>query len=276
MRAHVTPDWEDMPELTLKWPVTIGLAALASACSTAAPTQVVLAPPPPPPPPQIVTAPPTMPRPPMGAATGMTVPVMGIDGVRNTVNYNLDPVQTLWHFRSAFNVAALNCQSPAHFRIADDYNLFIKLNEKTLAATNRTLESRYREQFGPDYRRVRDTHSTQVYNYFALPPVKSDFCDAALRLGQEAVLTPPEEITSFAMVALPQLEMVFDRFYQAYERYEQDLVMWNALYGDGEPLPLMIDGQQINNGDAYGPVIESRSTAAGTNGGAAFTQTPTP
>ena len=40
----------------------------------------------------------------------MELPPPGPNGLRVTINSDLDRDATLWHFRSAWNVAALNCQ----------------------------------------------------------------------------------------------------------------------------------------------------------------------
>ncbi|MEZ5710087.1 MAG: hypothetical protein R3E02_11940 [Blastomonas sp.] len=210
-------------------------ALLLAACG---PTTPPPAPPPPPPPAPVVVAPPRQPTPPMGAMQYMTIPPLRADGLRDTPNRDIGPAETLWHFRSAFNVAALNCQNAEHYRIADDYNLFLKTHKRTLDGANRAIESKFRQQYGSGYARIRDTHTTQVYNFFSLPPVKSEFCNAAMILGQEANLTASADLETFAARALPQLEGVFDRFFLSYEQYNRDLAEWLALYGP-PPAPVM-------------------------------------
>ena len=102
------------------------LAAIITVSAVAAcapvPVPVKVAPPPiyfPPPPP------PAMPLPPGGAALSMTIPPLGIDGIRVTPNRGLSREENIWHFRSAINVAALNCQGPVWGQIATEYNKFI-------------------------------------------------------------------------------------------------------------------------------------------------------
>ena len=191
-------------------------------------------PPPPPPPAPVAVAPPRMPTPPGGAMLAMAIPPLRPDGLRQTPNRDLGELETLWHLRSALNVAALNCQDATHFRIADDYNKFLTAHRKALDNANRAIDDKYRREFGRDSKRVRDTHSTQVYNFFSLPPVKTEFCDAALVLGEEASVVPSDELVTFAARALPQLEGVFDRFFTAYENYQRDLAQWIALYAPEE------------------------------------------
>lgn len=209
--------------------VTVGMTTLISACGGAKPAPVAIAPPPP-----VVVAPPRMPSPPSNAMMAMTVPSLRADGLRDTPMRDIDDNERLWYFRAAFNVAALNCQSPQHFRIADDYNAFLKTHKRELDRINKVVEETYRKRYGTGYARIRDTENTQVYNFFAFPPVKYDFCDAALVLGQEAAALPSKDLVAFSARALPQLEGVFDRFYASYESYQTDLQKWIALYGSPE------------------------------------------
>ena len=58
--------------------------------------------------PRTAEATPYRPLPPNGAAYAMTIPAVGADGVRRTINTGLDRDDTIWHVRSAWNVAALN------------------------------------------------------------------------------------------------------------------------------------------------------------------------
>lgn len=209
--------------------VAVGMTTLVSACGGAKPAPVAVAPPPPP-----VVAPPRMPSPPSNAMMAMALPAVRPDGLRDTPMRDIDDNEKLWYFRAAFNVAALNCQSPQHFRIADDYNAFLKTHKRELDRINKVVEEKYRKRYGAGYARIRDTENTQVYNFFAFPPVKYDFCDAALVLGQEAAALPSKDLVTFSIRALPQLEGVFDRFYASYESYQTDLQKWIALYGSPE------------------------------------------
>ncbi|PXW72981.1 hypothetical protein C7451_111103 [Blastomonas natatoria] len=209
---------------------TVGLTTLIAACGGAKPAPIAVAPPPPP----VPVAPPRMPSPPSNAVSAMAIPMLRADGLRDTPMRDIDDNEKLWYFRAAFNVAALNCQNPQHYRIADDYNQFLKTHKRELDRVNKVVEEKYRKRYGTGYARIRDTENTQVYNFFAFPPVKGDFCDAALVLGQEAVALPSKDLVTFSVRALPTLEGVFDRFYASYESYQSDLQKWIALYGSPE------------------------------------------
>ncbi|MDM7956858.1 hypothetical protein [Blastomonas sp.] len=210
--------------------VAVSMTTLIAACGAAAPAPVAVAPPPPP----VVIAPPRMPAPPSNSMLAMTVPALRADGLRDTPMRDIDDNEKLWYFRSALNVAALNCQNPQHYRIADDYNMFLKTHKRELDRVNKLVEANYRKRHGAGFARIRDTENTQVYNFFAFPPTKNDFCDAALVLGQEAAALPSTDLVAFGARALPTLEGVFDRFYANYESYQSELQRWIALYGSPE------------------------------------------
>jgi len=226
--------------------IAAGMTTVISACGGAKPAPVAVAPPPPP----VVVAPPRMPSPPSNAMLAMTVPALRADGLRDTPMRDIDDNEKLWYFRAAFNVAALNCQNPQHFRIADDYNLFLKTHKRELDRVNKIVETNYRKRHGAGFARIRDTENTQVYNFFAFPPTKNDFCEAALVLGQEAAAIPSKDLVAFGARALPTLEGVFDRFYASYESYQTDLQKWIALYGS----PEMRAAQAAQAGQANGMV----------------------
>jgi hypothetical protein len=201
-----------------------------TAVAACAPPPVKVAPPPiivPPPPP----APPRMPLPPGQAAASMAIPPIGLDGVRVTPNRGLSRDEQIWHFRSALNVAALNCQGPVWGQIATEYNKFIITHKvvlsKTSKAVDREFVARYKGQNGL---RVRDTKMTDLYNYFALPPVRSEFCDTALRKVTEGNLVPTAALPEYAIGGLTDLDGIFIRFYDAYVQYERDLADWNMKY----------------------------------------------
>lgn len=167
----------------------------------------------------------------MGAAKGMTIPMVAATGVRQTVNANLTPAQTTWNLRSALNVAALNCMDPKYTGLVDNYGAFLKRNAKELSATNRALQTEFRQRYGATYRDVQDSYMTQVYNYFALPPAMDEFCDVSFAISNEVIQISPADIDVFAATALPRIESVFEDFFRAYEQYRVDLAAWNSEYG---------------------------------------------
>jgi hypothetical protein len=197
---------------------------------------------PPPKPAPVVVLPskpviPPKPWPPGGAAASTKVPAYGVDGVRVTPNRGLTRDETIWHFRAALNVAALNCQGPVWGAVATQYNQMLKVHKLRLAQANTAVDNEYRKRYpGQNALRIRDTKMTDLYNYFALPPVKQEFCDAALRKSQEAVALPPTALPEYAIGALGDLDSIFIRFFDAYAQYERDLADWNLKYGPQPPV----------------------------------------
>jgi hypothetical protein len=182
----------------------------------------------------VVEAVPNRPIPPGGASYVMEIPPLRADGIRQTVNTGLDPDQTLWHFRSGWNVAALNCLDPEHEQpILLGYGAFLRQFQRKLSTTNTAIDARFRRQYGSrnDAIKAREAFMTQVYNYFALPPARGDFCNVVLGIANEFAATPPEDANQFAAAGLPRMEQAFERFFRAYEQYRIDSAAWDARYG---------------------------------------------
>lgn len=230
----------------------VSLLAVAAACSPKpAPAPVA------PPKPQVAPRP----YPPMGAAPNLPIPLKGADGLRVTVNRNVSPEQATWALRSALNVAALNCMSPQHAAILEDYRSFLTTNKKSLSDVNAALDKTFRAQHGKNYIKVREAYQTQVYNYFALPPTMPAFCDAALVVGQELKQVPSSALVASAPAALAKLDSVFLGFFDGYDRYKVDFVAWqkdyNARYGALPSAAFFLPGEQRWQPDA---VVQVAST----------------
>jgi len=201
----------------------VGIAAL-SGCTPPPP------PAPPPPPPRVVEAFPARPIAPGYAQENLTVPAMSAEGVRQTVNAGLTSAQTTWNLRSAYNVAALNCQGAGHAVMAERYGDFLKTHARELSATNRALDSEFRQKYGPGYKDVRDRYMTQVYNYFALPPALDRFCAEAMSVSTDLMQVGKGNLDLAAATMLPRLENVFLSFYTEYEAYRIEATAWEARY----------------------------------------------
>ncbi|WP_066798318.1 hypothetical protein [Sphingomonas soli] len=159
-----------------------------------------------------------MPVPPASAAPNLLLPARLPDGDYATPNRNLSEAATIWHVRSAFNVAVLTCTSEPG--LAPDYNQLLRLHREPLKRAHASLAA---EQSGGF-----DATMTRVYNYFSQPPVQRDFCPAAKGLLAEALATPPAAFPAFAREALLRLDAPFIAFYRAYDAYRADLALWRA------------------------------------------------
>jgi hypothetical protein len=176
---------------------------------------------------------PYRPIPPGGADYAMAIPLQGPDGKRQTVNSNLNEDETLWHLRSAWNVAALNCLEPEYQPILDGYGAFLKQNARKLTATNTALDQQYRREYKnrSEATKAREALMTQVYNYFAFPPTRPGLCATGLAVANEYQATPPEDLAAFATSGLQRFESVFAQFFEEYEQYQLASAQWDMKYG---------------------------------------------
>jgi hypothetical protein len=203
------------------------LGAVA-ACGPVKPIPAPVAPPvvyvPPPPPP-------VMPLPPMGASMAMKIPPLGIDSIRATPNRGLSPEETIWNLRSALNVAALNCRGPIWDEIKANYNKLITVHKVRLAAATKAVDREYIARYpGQNGLRVRDTKSTDLYNYFALPPIKQNYCDTSLAKTRELLILPTASLPEYSVATLAEIDGIYIRFFDSYAQYERDIADWNQRF----------------------------------------------
>ncbi|MEO9601212.1 hypothetical protein [Parasphingorhabdus sp.] len=214
-----------MPGLKdLRLIVVAGGLAMLAACQTA----------PLPPAPAPVVQPqytPRAPTAPFGASTLTVVPQLRADGLRQTINRDLGPLESLWHVRAGMNVAALSCTGPLYERLVGDYNAFIKNNSASLRRANNAIINKFRREIGSGYKKEHDRHQTRLYNYWSFSPLRRPFCDQAVQVSQRAIVTKSADLEVFAVEALAELEQPFNNFYLAYEEYERDLEAWRVQYG---------------------------------------------
>ncbi len=173
---------------------------------------------------------PRAPTTPFGASINTIVPILRPDGLRQTINRDLGPLETLWHVRAALNVAALSCTAPQYARLVDDYNAFIGNNKKYLRSANNAIISKYRREQGSGYKQAHDRHQTSLYNFWSFSPLRRPFCDQAVQVSQRAIVTKEDDMEAFGASALAELEKPFNDFYLAYEEYERDLDAWRRQY----------------------------------------------
>lgn len=205
-------------------------AALLAACATPAPTPP---PPPPPRPAKVVETVPYRPLPPGGAHYVMDIPPRGADGKRLTVNSGLNDDHLVWHLRSAWNVAALNCLSPEYEPILEGYRTFLNRNVRPLKAVNDRIEKEYgrKHKTRRDAMVARDGLTTRVYNFFALPAARAGFCRAALDMSNRALAAPPADPLTFARDSFGGLLQPFETFFDEYEAYQRASAEWDAKWG---------------------------------------------
>ncbi len=195
---------------------------------------------PPPPAPVAVVVIPPRPMPPGGASPNFMPPPFGADGQYRSPVRGVSPAQTVWNFRAAYNVAALNCNQMQYPSMIEGYRAFLRVHTRGLTAANRTSDAEYRARYGARFIAPREKYLTEVYNHFALPPTVPDFCNAVQLLSQEAQTVPAAQLEAFAMRAMPRIETVFDNFYRAMEQYRADLAAWNVRYVPAVATPAVV------------------------------------
>ncbi len=178
------------------------------------------------------------------------MPAKNASGEWLTINHGLDETETVWHLRSAWNVAALNCLGPEDQVIVDAYGDFLRSFPNGLASANRALDQRFREEVGGGTQaiRARETHSTQVYNYFTQPGARADLCAVARQISVEFPNWEGDQVKDYAAAHLPLFENALVQFFEAYEEYQQLSGEWDrqygAQYGASQPGYVAIYGSQ--------------------------------
>jgi hypothetical protein len=236
-------------------------SALLAACATPAPVV-----PPPPPPPPVVEAVPYRPLPPGGAHYLMDIPPRGADGKRLTVNSGINDDHLVWHLRSAWNVAALNCLAPEYEPILQGYRNFLMQNERSLKAANDRIEAEYARKHKTKRAAMvaRDGLVTKVYNFFALPAARSGFCRAALDMSSRALAAPASDALSFARANFDGLLVPFDTFFDEYEAYQRASAEWDAKWGAqyGPSQPGWVVVQQAHANGQPMPVVPATESVS--------------
>lgn len=176
-----------------------------------------------------------MPRPPLSSAPGLTIPDADQTGRRITPNVDLTPEQALWQLRIALNVAALNCRGPEEAVLIANYTRFLNNHRAAIARSERTVIAGLGRLTGTNGIAARDSLSTRLYNYFALPPVHRDFCRIATEVTAQSAVEPVATILPFAALKISEVDRPFVEFFDAYDRYRQDLAAWQAEQPQPEP-----------------------------------------
>lgn len=214
-----------------------GFVILTIAVATDADARRRPPPPPPAPPPPPVVVIPYRPIAPNGASPNYQTPPKGADGLYRSVNRGISPVQTLWNFRSAYNVAALNCSKTEFPAMIDNYRAFLRTHARALTAANRAVDAEWRGKYGARFVAPREKYMTEVYNSFALPMTINDFCKAVDAVSRDVQPTTPAQLTLFAQRSLPNIQIVFDDFNRRYDQWRVEAAAWDARYA---PRPVIV------------------------------------
>lgn len=177
------------------------------------------------------------PRPPAGVDSAYVLPAKDLEGRFLTPNVGLGPLETMFNFRSALNVAALSCVTAANTAQRDGYNQFLKLHKKVLADANKAIDAKYRREHGGDGLRIRDSRMTKLYNHFAYPPVKGAFCAKTARYLAAANATPSKDLEVYTLTALADIEQDFQDHFRRIEAFQAELRTWQQTQQVASALP---------------------------------------
>ncbi len=193
------------------------------------------------PPAPVRVAPPPLvapPRPagPSGTAATFATPPRDSYGKYQTPNTGLPTEEALWHLRMGLNVAALSCLD-ATDSVNAAYGNFLTLHKSRLARANTAMDALWVERTSrSDAKTARDSHSVDIYNFFALPMVTPAFCAAATRVLTTANATPSDQLDGYATVGLAEIEVPFTDFFASYDQYKLAAAEWDRLYGTAQPV----------------------------------------
>lgn len=146
-----------------------------------------------------------------------------------TPNVNLSPEQSLWQYRIAMNVAALNCRGPEEDALVANYTRFLNVHKTAIARAERWVIQDQARQNGNNGISARDALSTRLFNYFATPPVHEGFCRAATSSMALVTQEPADNILPFAIMHLTLVDQPFVDFYAAFDQYKVDYARWQSL-----------------------------------------------
>jgi len=122
------------------------------------------------------------------------------------INRGIGPGETIWHMRSALNVAALSCRDKSQNQIATNYNQMLQRHRAILANAYTEEQAQFRTKYGSDWQRRQDRHATSVYNFFANPIAARQFCEAAMVISARVNDLDATQFKEYSRTALAQLE----------------------------------------------------------------------
>ncbi|MBB6427066.1 hypothetical protein [Sphingopyxis sp. JAI128] len=188
--------------------------------------------------------------PPGNASLTQILPGRGIDGRFVTANSGVTGDRAFWQLKIGLNVAAIGCRGLEEASLVSAYNNIIKTHGKVIKSTEKSVISQLGKENKNNGIAPRDRLSTQLFNYFAQPPAQRDFCVRANEIAQIVSTTPSAQLVEQAPAHLARLDQPFVDFYEAYAKYQADLVAWDAKYAPPPPImsaPAPI-GPTVTNG----------------------------
>ena len=99
--------------------------------------------------------------------------------------------------------ACLLCKDQS---ITAGYNRMLKVHRSVLDQAYASEQTRYRQQFGSAGLARHDVAMTRLYNGFASVPDRRRFCTMAVRIVEEVLAAPSDDVPRMAARALTTLE----------------------------------------------------------------------
>ena len=173
------------------------------------------------------------PQPPAGMAATFRPPPRLPNGSYMTINSNIGPDETLWHLRSALNVAALSCAGTTQAAIVADYNGILNDKKAALLDAYTKVRANLKKSFGTGWETQFDQDNTRIYNFFSQiqPDAHQEFCLAAAPVAKEMRTVAGPALNTYAAATLPRLEKPFLEMYASFDRYRVELAEWTTRYG---------------------------------------------
>jgi hypothetical protein len=105
----------------------------------------------------------------------------------------------VWNVRAALNVAALQCQFSAFLATVKNYNDLLKHHGDELTQAQATMLGHFRRYDGARAANSFDQYTTRTYNSYSTLDAQYRFCDAAGKVGREALAIPKGRLGAEAL-----------------------------------------------------------------------------
>ncbi|WP_426165804.1 hypothetical protein [Sandarakinorhabdus sp. DWP1-3-1] len=128
---------------------------------------------------------------------------MGFMVPKVVVLRNPTPVETeanaVWNVRAALNVAALQCQFSPFLSTVKNYNDLLRHHGEELTRAQATMVAHFRRYDGARAANSFDQYTTRTYNSYSTLDAQYKFCEAAGRVGREALAIPRGKLGAAAL-----------------------------------------------------------------------------
>jgi hypothetical protein len=138
-------------------------------------------------------------------------PLMTLDPSFDAAMPGITPTETaaviLWNFRSALNLAALQCNFEPLLDATDNYNAMLGNHREELAKAYTALEGYFKRTKKPlsAAQKGLDQFGTRTISKYSTVRGQLGFCETAGRIGHEAKFVSRGGLTAFAQTMLPEL-----------------------------------------------------------------------